>query len=106
FSLSPMVGEPAAGIGVNRAEKCLQCVEQPDDENAATERLDVFGREAEPEFFAGAREHERDEQQRSVAPQREEFGDGIQSAHFEMFPLPSEGSGSGGWGWLKKQRAF
>src|SRR5208282_3001494 len=76
--LSPMIGEPAAGIGVNRAKKCLQRVEKSDDEDATAERLDVFGREAEPEFFAGAGEQERDEQQRRVAPQREKFGNAPQ----------------------------
>src|ERR1039458_3838369 len=76
-----MIGQPAARIGVNRAEKSLQPVKQADDENGAAERLDVFGREAEPEFFAGAGEHERDEQQRCVAPQGEEFGDGTHTTH-------------------------
>jgi hypothetical protein len=48
FSLPPMIGQPAAGIGVNRAKKCLQRVEQSDDENSAAERFNIFGREAEP----------------------------------------------------------
>ena len=81
FSLSPMIGEPAAGIGVNRAEQSLQRIEQADDQNAAAERLDIFGREAEPEFFAGAGQQERDEQQRGVAPEREEFGNIFPAAH-------------------------
>ena len=81
FSLPPMVGQPAAGIGVNRAEKSLQRVKKADDQNAAAERLNVFGREAEPEFFARAGEHERDEQQRGVAPQREEFGNFFPAGH-------------------------
>ena len=72
-ALSPPVRKPAAGIGVDRAKKSLQRVEQTDDENTAAKRFDVFGRKAEPELFPRAREHERDEQQRRVPPQREEF---------------------------------
>ena len=74
-----MIGEPAAGIGVNRAEKSLQRVEKSDGENnlrcrknAVRQHFNVFWCEAEPKFFARAREHERNEQQRGIAPQRKE----------------------------------
>ena len=74
-----MVSEPAAGIRVERAKQCLQRVENADDQNnlrrrqnAVRQCLDVFGCETQPEFFTGAREHERNEQQRGIAPQRKE----------------------------------
>ena len=51
-ALTPAVGQPAAGIGVKRAEQRLQRVEQPDNQNPRAERLEIFRREAKPEPFA------------------------------------------------------
>ena len=71
-SLSPVIRRPAAGVGVDRAKKSLERVEHADDEHARAQRLQIFGREAEPEFFTRARQHQRHEQQRGVAFERQE----------------------------------
>ena len=46
-----------------------------------SQHFNIFRCKTEPELFARAREHQRDEQQRGVAAQREEPGDCMPAAH-------------------------
>ena len=81
-ALSPSVGQPAARICVQRSESSLQRVEQSDYDNPAAERFDVLGREAKPESLPRACEEKRDQKQRRIAPQRQEFRDLSPATHF------------------------
>src|SRR6185436_13460430 len=53
----------------------------PDDEHARAQGFKILRREAEPEFLAGARQHERHEQQRGVPAQREELSNALEGDH-------------------------
>src|SRR5207249_7464021 len=88
-ALAPAIGEPAARVGVKRAEQVLKRAEQADDENdllgveklPLAQALEIFGRKAEPQSLTGTGQHERNQQQRSVASQGQEVSDGSPPVH-------------------------
>ena len=47
-----MIGQPAAGILINRVKKILGGAEQSDDCDACTERLQILGEKLLPELLA------------------------------------------------------
>src|SRR3989442_6430167 len=80
-ALAPAVGQPAAGIGVKRAQQRLQRVEQSDDQNARAESFEILRRESKPEPFAGERQYQRPKQQRGVSSQRKKPRDRQPGVH-------------------------
>jgi len=80
-----MVSQLAAGPRIDSPKQRLQRVEQPNDKHRRPEGFEIFWREAQPEPFPRARQHQRDKQQRRVAAQREKVGNGGESAHAGNF---------------------
>ena len=96
--MAPVVGEPAARIGIDRAEQSLQRIEQADDQHASAKSFEILGREAEPETFAGSGQHERHEQQHDVASQGEEVGAAAPVVHVtRLLDFDALGEVERGW---------
>src|SRR4029078_5136499 len=84
-SLSPAIGQPATGVGIDCAEQGLQRIEQADNENASAEKLKILRRELKPESFAGAGQEQGHQQENRVSAERQETG----------HTAPTAGSGAG-----------
>ena len=83
--VSPSIDQDSAGICVDRAERCAQCVKSPDDQYAGTECLKIFWQETRPQLFARGDEDDRRQQQNEIAAQSEK----IRNANFAIHPFAS-----------------
>ena len=70
--MAPAVSQPAARIRIDRAEECLQRIEQTDDEHASAKSFEILGLEAQPQALSLSRQSKPDEEQHRIAAQREE----------------------------------
>src|SRR2546421_13124182 len=68
-----MIGNPTAGICIQRAEQGCEGIKESDDEDAGSENLQIFRRKAQPEPLTRARQDERNKKQGRVASKGEKF---------------------------------
>ena len=69
------------GIGVDRAEKIPQRIEEPDDEDGRAERLEIFRQESHPQFLARTDREGGDEEDDEVALESEKLSEALPSVH-------------------------
>jgi hypothetical protein len=72
-SMTKTIRNDATWPRVNRAEQCLDCVVQPDDERRRTKHLEILRNEAHPQLLAGANNNDREQQDDNVPLEPEEL---------------------------------